>query len=244
MKILTALLLVLFVSEVSSAATDEGVHHIAVRFHLVTDMNMRMKGVAMTNWLTSEMIEKTVLPEVRRIWSAAKIGWTLGGVSPARARAAHRTDAIDFLLKAVRDSDGHGDPERIRRLLSILDPVPQDTHTVDIYVVPYLGGTSQGHALPARKQIFMGQWTDKPSHGEGPPQKCLLVESGEFQQGSLGRTVAHELGHILGLGHPRRNTPPYHRLMGGSKPGYELTEEEKATARRTVAGDFPRPTQP
>jgi hypothetical protein len=67
-------------------------------------------------------------------------------------------------------------------------------------------------------------------------QKCLLVEGGNFKQGSFSRTVAHELGHVVGLKHPLPNVPPFHRLMGGSKPGNDLTEEEKTTAWKTASG--------
>ena len=66
-------------------------------------------------------------------------------------------------------------------------------------MIPYLGGTSQGNTSPRQRRILLGEWTDKPSHGKRPPEKCLLVEAGDFQRGSFSRTVAHELGHILGF---------------------------------------------
>jgi hypothetical protein len=89
---------------------------------------------------------------------------------------------------------------------------------------------------------MLGQWTDKPSRGKRPPEKCLLVERGDFKQGSFSRTAAHELGHILGLKHP--DAPPLHRLMGGGNPGNELTDEEKALARKTAAALSAGPKTP
>ncbi|MBI3882556.1 MAG: hypothetical protein HY301_21150 [Verrucomicrobia bacterium] len=222
----------------------ETAQRVAVRFHLVTDLAMAKQGVAMTNWLTPEMIAKTVMPEVNRIWSAAKIEWTLSGVGSATTRSGNRAEVIAYLLKAARDSEGQGDPERIRKLQSILNVEQEDARAVNIYVIPYLGGTSQGNATPRQKRVLLGQWTDKPSRGERPPEKCLLVERGEFQQGSFSRTVAHELGHILGLPHPARNAPPFHRLMGGRDPGNDLTDEEKATARKTAAAFSSKSKQP
>ena len=214
---------------------DKAVQHLAVRFHLVTDLPMTKREIAMTNWITPEMIASTVMPEVNRIWSSAKIEWTLSGVAPATTRAENRADVINYVLQATRDSEGHGDPERIRKLQSILKLDQEDARAVNIYVIPYLGGTSQGNTSPRQKRIQLGAWTDKPSRGKQPPEKCLLVEPGEFKQGSFSRTVAHELGHILGLKHPAPNTPPFHLLMGGNHPGNDLTAEEKALALKTAA---------
>ena len=45
------------------------------------------------------------------------------------------------------------------------------------------------------------------------------------------------------LKHPLPNVPPFHRLMGGSKPGNDLTNEEKAIARKTATDLFAEPRQ-
>jgi len=221
-----------------ATAPVEPVQHIAVRFHLVTDLEMAKKGVKMTNWLTADMISKTVMPELNRIWSAAAIEWTLSGVSLATTRNENRAEVIAYLLAAGRDSDGKSDPQRIAKMTYLLNLEQEDPKAVNLYVIPYLGVTSQGNATPRQNRVLLGQWTDKPSRGLRPPEKCLLIEEGEFRQGSFGRTVAHELGHILGLTHPKNNEPPFHRLMGGNKPAYDLTSEEKSLARKTAATLF------
>lgn len=225
------------------AGRDEAVERVAVHFHLVADMDMAKKGVAMTNWLTPEMIRTTVMPEVNRIWAPAKIEWTLSGVTPGSTRSEGRAEVIAYLLAATRDSEGRGDPERVRKLIAILNQGQNDPRAVNLYVIPYLGGTSQGNAQPAQRRVILGQWTDKPSRGERPPEKCLLVEGQPFKQGSFGRTAAHELGHILGLKHPEKNVPPFQRLMGGTQQAYDLIDEEKVMARKTALTLFPAPRE-
>jgi hypothetical protein len=220
----------------------ETVLHIAVRFYLVTDMLMTKQGVEMTNWISPEMISKTVMPEVNRIWSSAKIEWTLLGVSSATTQSKNRAEVINYVLNAGRDKEGGGDPERIIKLLSIINLKKQEPKVVDLYVIPYLGSTSQGNTSPKQERVLLGQWTDKPSGGRLPPEKCLLVEGGDFKQGSFSRTVAHELGHILGLNHPPKNKPPFNRLMGGSKQGYELTVGERTIARSSASALTARST--
>lgn len=50
-----------------------------------------------------------------------------------------------------------------------------------------------------------------------------------FRHGSL----AHELGHMLRLQHPEKKKQQiFARLMGGRKPGYELTAREIARASK------------
>jgi hypothetical protein len=233
--LLAALLLAPLHAAEPSPAPDAEWFRIPIRIHLITDLPMTKKGVAMTNWLTPEMIEKTVLPEVNRIWSGAKIEWMLNGMAPAATKPEGREETIIHLLQAKRDSEGKADPERVRKLETILKSDDADRGSVNIHVIPYLGGASQGVASTGKRRVIISQWTDKPSRGLRPPQRCLLVELGEFQQGSFSRTLAHELGHVLSLDHPTKGEAPFHRLMGGTDPGNELTDEEKTTARKRAA---------
>lgn len=82
----------------------------------------------------------------------------------------------------------------------------------------------------ADRRNFIGQWSDKTSES---PEKFQLTETHPFKKGSLSRTVAHELGHILGLKHPDKTAQTeFDRLMGGKRPCYKLTTQEIETARQ------------
>ena len=225
-------------------AAEEELFQVPIRIHLIDDLSMSKKGVEMTNWITAEVIQDTVMPELNRIWSKARIEWTLRGVGTEATRSNGREETVEYVLNATRDSQGKADPERVKKLRGIFKTELADPNAVNIYVIPYLGGTSQGVASPNRKRVVIGQWTDKPSHGLRPPERCLLVEPGEFQQGSFSRTLGHELGHILGLPHPAKGTPPFGRLMGGSQPGNELTHDEISVARQgasNLIAEFKQP---
>ena len=200
---------------------------LRLRIHLTTGLSMTKKDVNMTNWITPKMIEEKVLPEVNRIWSQAHVEWILDGIQDCPTQEARQDEVVAYVLATQRDSEGHGDPERIQKYLSILPIDQEEDRVVNVYAVPYLGGTSQGNACKGAR-VLIGEWTDKPSGGKLPPQKCLLVEPEPFVKGSFGRTMAHELGHILGLHHPKEREAP--QLMGGG--GYVLTEEQKEIARK------------
>jgi hypothetical protein len=214
---------------------------IPVRFHVVGNMAMSKRGVSLDGWMTARDIRSVLLPEANRIWRQADIEWTLAAVDfrplePSRLR--DRT--VEYLLAAGRDADGRADPMRIRKLDKLLDTASSDGAAIDVYVVPYLGERSQGNASRKKKRVFLSQWTDKPSRGREPPEKFGLVEQEPFANGSLGRTLAHELGHVLGLRHPEKKTQVvFGRLMGGKRAGYTLTDEEidlaRANARRRFA---------
>lgn len=61
------------------------------------------------------------------------------------------------------------------------------------------------------------------------------MEPEPIKAGSLARTIAHELGHNLGLNHPpKKEGGTTGRLMGGKVQGYTLTPEE-ITKARTIA---------
>ena len=204
---------------------------------------MTVKGQAMEVWVTPADITGPVLAEVNRIWKPANIQFVV-----ERAQEERLLKPADFneLLRSVENAK-RGEEEtagsgRTANIAKLLDPAQRHPSAHNVYLLPYIGATYQGYAAMGGRQAVIGVWTDKPSHGNKPPVKTLLTEPEPMKVGSLARTIAHELGHNLGLGHPPKDeASPVGRLMGGGKQGYALTPEEVAKARQTAGKHLAEP---
>ncbi len=233
-----SLILTLFLFSTSPANSSSNKQIISVKFYLVDDLEMTKDGVLMTNWLTSEIINKSIIPEVNKIWSQANIEWQVVGIENIKSDPKGRQEAITGILNSSRDEKGIEKNREVRDLLALFPLKSEDKNLVNIYVVPFLGNTLQGITFPRHKRIVIAGWSNKFSHAKLPPQECLKVEDHDnFQRGSFSRTLSHEFGHILGLKHPEKSDPIIHRIMGGKVAGYELTEAERKMAWEK-AGEF------
>ena len=209
---------------------------VPVRVHIVRDLVMPKEGLEMQSWVTEQQVRDVIVPEVNRIWRAADVAFRIDAVATAATRRPpDYRERIHAVVTSRRDADGESDPERIRHLGALIAFAPVVAGTVDVYLVPYLGEASQGNAKRSVRRVFVAQWTDKASKGRGLPEQFQLTERGAFVRGSLSRTVAHELGHVLGLRHPDKRDAVAGLLMGGRMPGEALTAEEVAKARRKAA---------
>lgn len=209
---------------------------VPVKFHIVTDMPMTKDGLVMDSWVSEADIKETVLPEINRIWAPAGISFKSEKISFSRSLAPdNKTDLVNYIVQAGRDSAGKSDPERIRKLNQLIDWSQHSQTAINVYLVPYLGETSQGNARRKSKRIFLGQYSDKSTRAKRPPKPAKLTEDRPFQIGSLSRTLAHEIGHILRLKHPDKKTQAeFQLLMGGKKQGYTLRRQDKETALRSA----------
>ena len=221
---------------VQALAADDAMLTLPIRFHLTRGATMTVKGQAMEVWVTPADITGPVLAEVNRIWKPANIRFVI-----ERAEVEPLLKPADFneLLRSVENAK-RGEEEvagsgRTANIAKLLDPAQRHRTAHNVYLLPFIGSTYQGYAAMGGRQVVAGVWTDKPSHGKQPPVKTLLVEPEPMKIGSLARTIAHELGHNLGLTHPPKGEPsPVGRLMGGGRQGYALTPEEITKARRTA----------
>ena len=112
-----------------------------------------------------------------------------------------------------------------------------------IYVYPFIGNTLQGTVYDRSVDglyfgilTVIGTWTNKYTKG-GPPIKHKIVEDWDkwtkIKRGSLSRTIAHELGHVLFLKHHQCEG---NCLMGPAKgkgrQGYKLTKRQIEISRK------------
>ena len=205
---------------------------------------MSKKGVNMTMWLTPKDVERTIVPEINRIWRPARIRWAVESIVVEQAaNIPNRAETIRDIANSTRDT-----PDRQEKILSLADPRFRHKSINNLYFVPYVGQTSQGFALfgggksvrdnpDGGSRCVVCVWTDKPSSGKRPPIRFQLTERLPFRMGSIGRTCAHELGHNLLLQHPDKQTQTeFNRLMGGRRNGYRLLPGEISRARQVAAG--------
>jgi hypothetical protein len=213
---------------------EAGLIRLPLRIVVARGLTLHKKGIPMNDWITDDAICQQVIPELNRIWKPARIEWTVESlighpISPTVQE--ERRDGLQRIMESRRDENGRSDPARVPLIKAFFDPDHEHPVAQTVHLFPYLGTTSQGFAAGGGLWAYLGIWTDKPSRGARPPRRTLLTEDPPMKIGSLGRTLAHELGHNLGLSHPAQNARPTGRLMGGRRQGYLLTPEEIAAAR-------------
>lgn len=183
----------------------------------------------MENWIECNHIREFIIPEINRIWSKALIKFELVGCrSEYIYPDGNQKGWIEFIEESKR-----GDPGRGSVIFDLVESVGVQRHdAMNVYLIPFMGSTNQGLARLGGKKLVVGVWTDKPSKGRDPPKKTPLVEPPPMNTGSLGRTIAHELGHNLNLEHPTDSTRDQPRLMGGKFQGYNLSPQEISKSRQ------------
>lgn len=217
-------------------AADDALLTLPIRFHVTQGATMTVKGQKMEVWVEPSALTGPVLQEVNRIWKPANIQFTVerAQVEPL-LQPANFAELLSSVETAKRGDEEKPGSRRTANIAKLLDPAQRHPTALNVYLLPYIGATYQGYANLGGKQVVIGVWTDKPSRGEKPPVKTLLVEPEPMKLGSLARTIAHELGHNLTLVHPDKSVASdIGRLMGGRKQGYGLTPEEIAKARQSA----------
>lgn len=233
MKKLLCLLTTLFCLGVAGA---EKVITVPVCFHLTQGAKLKVQGQEMENWVQAAELTGPVMAEINRIWLPAGIQFMVENV---RTESVLKPRNAPELLQLIENSK-RGEEEvpgsgRTAAIGKLIDTSNGHATALNIYLFPYIGATYQGYATIGGNVAVIGVWTNKPSRGEQPPVKTLLTEPEPMKVGSLARTIAHEIGHNLGLVHPKEVGREVGRLMGGGKQGYTLSAEEIVLARKLAA---------
>jgi len=211
---------------------ERAVIALNLRFHIMMDITvMHSTGLSMDSWVTPSDVTE-IIEEINAIWGQADIQWLVESIIEEDVvKGEAYEESIAFIASTGRDLGGRSDPARLPHLYSLMQPQHRSTaaesggNLFHIYLFPFIGNTSQGNAMNGFGfHSVVGTWTNK-HNGGGVPEKTLLTESHTaIVRGSLSRTISHEVGHVLDLGHDCSNC-----LMGSS--GYLLTGAQVATAR-------------
>jgi hypothetical protein len=212
-------------------------YHLNLRIHIMSDIKMvHSSGLVMESWVTPKDVANIIMPEVNAIWKQANIEWVIESIIVEDVVKTDKyAESIAFIAGTKRDSEGHSDPARLPHLYSLMQPKRMskadelDQNLFHIYLFPFIGNTSQGNAMRRFNwSTVVGTWTNKFNRGGTPEKTALLEDHDAFKRGSLSRTIAHEIGHVLTL---RHKVCKSNCLMGGRSQGYLLSEEQIKRAR-------------
>lgn len=210
---------------------------LPLRFYLLSSFGMTAFGKDMNVRVRCDQLQVVITPEVNRIWKQAGISFVYKGCTEySDTPTSEQRQAIGVLENANREDDEKDESLNAERKTAIktlsVDLGIERGDAMSVYIIPYMGSTRQGNAIGGDTSVMVGNWTNKPSNGTLPPQETLMVERGPFRIGSMARTIAHELGHCLDLGHPPNDSTKTSNLMGGpSPPGYKIAPDQIKKSR-------------
>lgn len=236
----TMLLIMLLVGSApasSSQALDDEIV-LPLEIYLVRDLEIEKDRTKMTTWVSKAEVETQVFPEINRIWKQANIRWQLIATDDVAADPDQVKGLVELIADHRRNSSRDDTKEWADELRKFDRKLRKGAPSYRLFLFPYIGHTLQGTAFPSNRFAVLGAWTNKPSRGKRPPQPVKLVEAMPLDVGSLGRTAAHELGHLLSLKHNDSGCANG-CLMGDDKQGYLIPQSEidaaRAQARRYLS---------
>jgi hypothetical protein len=206
-----------------------------LRIHIMeTTPWIHSSGVSMNSWVTPKDVNEVIMPELNEIWSQANIVWSIESIIEENV-VVFKGDsiAISYIVNSKRDSEGRSDKQRLPHLYSLMQPQYRsekskvDSNLYHIYLFPFIGNTSQGNAMKRFDcHAVVGIWSNKHNRGKSPEKTLLQEDHDLWKRGSLSRTIAHELGHVLRLTHNQCSIC----LMKGQ--GYMITPEQIEISRQ------------
>ncbi len=182
---------------------------------------------------------QAMVNQVNEIWAPAKIHWETdpakggGGIVSEQAGGGKISkEKLHELAASVvaRNREEQGD-WMTKVFPALADPAHNETLSADgtkaafyhLYLFPYVGQTLQGTARLSGTFAVVGAYSDKSPNKTGFPKLrpfvvpvkpgAALTAQSFPADGALSATIAHELGHNLGLTHSDEGMPD--NLMKG-----------------------------
>jgi len=144
------------------------------------------------------------------------------------------TEKTSYVVNATKYCNGKPNNRRLYHLNHLMDSKhksnnKKNSNIFQVYIFPYIGRKSEGNAgITMNYNILIGSNSDRTYRPNNYEIKKLTEDHNKYRRSSIGRNIAHEIGHHLGLHH---NEGDYLLLMGGKETnGYEFTDKQKLTA--------------
>ncbi len=238
----------------SAAGGNRPTLTLPIRIHVFTDLSMTRELNGSSKKMGSYVSDRSVramMTQVNQIWRPAGVHWEMdtakggGGVSFEKAGGGQRKDVATLAKTAAarsRTNEVGLDPFR-----KLADPARNDTLSdsgrrnratakmYHLYLFPFVGSTLQGTAELGGTFAIVGLYSDKHTRGRKLPQARphnlrKLSAAYVTKEGSLSMTIAHELGHNLGLTHEIRGKNTNNLMKGHAKLQLAAWQIDKARA--------------
>jgi len=249
----TKFLISLFFIFINFEASSNETINIDLKFYSLNDVVMKRKNLEMKSWIAEDDIKK-IVECVNNIYESNFKKYKVYPIIQFNYISLTKLNVlstpgnkdikkkINFIVKSTRN-DGEVKKEKLKKYIQSffgkkIIKSNDRMKNINIYFVPFYGNTRQGFAYysksyPYKKDIFLGEWTNK-DNGGGQPHKRNLLPKG--LKNSLCKTVGHEIGHVLNLTHHKKPKQNKYLMVGswGTKMKKKEVERSLKVAKKIL----------